>query len=286
MISDIKLIMTLLVRDEEDIIRENIDFHLSQGVDFFIVTDNLSVDSTPEILKEYESKGLLHYIHEPSDNYNQHEWVTRMARLAKTKFEADWVINNDADEFWWPKGDMTLKEFFKSIPSEFNQVEITRFNFVPVNRLDQFYKDMIYREKKSFNFLGKPLPKKVAHRANSKIVIHQGNHKVTGLKNPTKLQGGIDILHFPIRTHRQFENKIRKGGAAYENNISLNKNIGDVWRKLYKIYETDNSLKRFYLEKCFDSERIKNGIRKGKIIKDTRLKNYFHKLYEVDSKFA
>ena len=28
-----KLVMTLLVRDEEDIVRENLDFHLAQGVD-------------------------------------------------------------------------------------------------------------------------------------------------------------------------------------------------------------------------------------------------------------
>ena len=31
------LLMTLLVRDEEDLIRENIAYHLSQGVDFIII---------------------------------------------------------------------------------------------------------------------------------------------------------------------------------------------------------------------------------------------------------
>ena len=51
-----KIIMTLLVRDEEDVLRQNIDFHLSQGVDFIIATDNLSVDSTKDILKEYENR--------------------------------------------------------------------------------------------------------------------------------------------------------------------------------------------------------------------------------------
>ena len=40
-----KLVMTLLVRDEEDIVRENLDFHLAQGVDEVIVTDNGSEDA-------------------------------------------------------------------------------------------------------------------------------------------------------------------------------------------------------------------------------------------------
>jgi len=35
----VRLVMTLLVRDEVDIVRANVDFHLEYGVDFVIVTD-------------------------------------------------------------------------------------------------------------------------------------------------------------------------------------------------------------------------------------------------------
>jgi len=63
--SNIKIVMTLLVRNEEDIIRENIEFHLSQGVSFFIATYD-----TKRIQKELvrgqikEDSRLLEYLSE------------------------------------------------------------------------------------------------------------------------------------------------------------------------------------------------------------------------------
>ena len=97
-----KLFMTLLLRDEEDIVRENLDFHLAQGVDRVIVTDNGSEDGTLEILRDYEARGVVRLLLEPTDDYSQGRWVTRW-RGSPPSEGADWVINNDADEFWWPR---------------------------------------------------------------------------------------------------------------------------------------------------------------------------------------
>ena len=60
------VVMTLLVRDEEDILEANIDHHFAQGVDFVIATDNGSVDDTAGILERYEREGRLRLIHEPT----------------------------------------------------------------------------------------------------------------------------------------------------------------------------------------------------------------------------
>ena len=53
-----KLVMTLLVRDEADIVDAQIAFHLDAGVDFVVATDNRSEDGTTEILERYAREGI------------------------------------------------------------------------------------------------------------------------------------------------------------------------------------------------------------------------------------
>ena len=62
--------MTLLVRDEQDIIEANLEYHLARGVDFFVVTDNLSTDETPAILARYARQGVLRVITETDDDHS------------------------------------------------------------------------------------------------------------------------------------------------------------------------------------------------------------------------
>ena len=276
MTDSMKLVMTLLVRDEQDIIRENIEFHLAQGVDLFIATDNRSVDATTSILKEYESRGLLHYISETRDDYNQHAWVTRMARMAYSEYGADWVINNDADEFWWPLEE-NLKETFKNLPDEVNVLRADRHNFVVVGDSDEpFWSRMVYREKNSLNALGGTLPPKVAHRGVATVRVSQGNHSVEGMGILNMVEGPIEILHFPIRGNKQIENKISLGGAAYTRNRELPESDGRTWRKLYEDYQTQGSLKQYFEDQYHDVHRLEERTNAGEIFIDTKLRDFFN----------
>jgi glycosyltransferase involved in cell wall biosynthesis len=110
----VKLALTLLAKNEADVIDANLAYHLGAGVDFVVATDNGSTDGTREILQRYEADGVLRLIGEPSTDFRQGEWVTRMARLAAEE-GADWVINADADEFWWPRAG-NLKEALERLP--------------------------------------------------------------------------------------------------------------------------------------------------------------------------
>ncbi len=88
-----------------------------------------------------------------------------MARIAAVEHGADWVINNDADEFWWPQIG-SLRDVFAAIPPEYGQVEVRRCNFLPRPPDGQpFFRRMVYREAMSLNPSALPLESKVAHRA-------------------------------------------------------------------------------------------------------------------------
>ena len=263
-----KLVMTLLVRDEEDIVADNLDFHLAQGVDEVIVTDNGSVAGTLLILRASAARGLVRIIVEPTDDYSQGRWVTRMARMAATEHKADWVINNDADEFWWPRAG-TLRTLFEGLGGDVGAVVGHRTNFVPRPEDDRpYWERMTLRERESLNPVGKPLPPKLAHRAHPEIVVVQGNHRIKGPDVGSELDdGSIEILHFPMRSYAQFENKIVKGGRAYARNKELPEKTGRTWRQLYETWEQGR------LPAHYEASVVAEAARKD-LLEDTRLRDY------------
>ena len=123
--------MTLLVRNEQDLIAENILFHHKQGVDQFIVMDNLSSDETIQIIKDLGLFIPIKLIYQKENNYNQSVWVTSMARTAASQYEADWVINNDADEFWIFPG-LDVKNYLKSFSRDIFGVELQRLSLIHI----------------------------------------------------------------------------------------------------------------------------------------------------------
>ena len=123
--------MVLIVRDERDVLEANLRYHHAVGVDRFVVTDNGSTDETPEILARFAKAGLVHVIDEPEGNYYEQErnWLTRMARIAATELQADWVLYGDADEFWLP-AEGSLRDVLASIPKRYGAVVAPRTEFV------------------------------------------------------------------------------------------------------------------------------------------------------------
>lgn len=265
-----RLVMTLLVRDELDCIETMLDAHEALGVDFFIVTDNGSVDGTRELLAEFDSAGRLRLIDEPADDYAQSEWVTRMARLAATDHGADWVIHADADECWWPVAG-NLVTALASVPDDVFMVGAHRYNFVVRPEDDRaFHARMRWRRTEPITEAGDRMAIKVCHRANPDVTITMGNHSVEGLPGAVLDDGRIEILHYSLRTYSQFANKIRRGAAALMNNPTFGPEVGYHWRRAHALQASGELLSEWDAW-TFDDERLAKALASGEIVEDLRL---------------
>lgn len=278
------LYMTLLVKNEEDILEENLIFHKAMGVDGFIVTDNNSTDKTPEILKKYEEKGWIkEIIQEKGNNYEQEVWVDRMIVSARDRFKADWVINADADEFWYTSFGDLKKEFSNNtanvvicpmkcvVPGEqklnWQWDDVVR---KPVDKLEKYglSKYSIFCRQIS----------KVAHRTHGYKRIYLGNHWVDMATEKVASRSGIVIYHYMIRGYEHYMKKIINGGKALEGNPDLN--AGRHWRYLYQLYldgKLSEEYKKVVGRHCF--ERLQQD---GIIEKDRTVCDFMEELYKQE----
>ena len=269
-----KLVMTLLVRDEVDIVESWLAFHLNAGADFVIATDNLSRDGTTEILEAYARAGVVQIIREPGEDLRDGEWVTRMARLAATDHGADWIINSDADEFWWPRGG-SLKRVLAAIPERYGTVGAFLRTFVPRPGDGDFAERMTVR----FSALAaihdpgslyRPI-RKIIHRGDPSVTLVRGHHAVrdTAL-SPLRGWYPVEAFHFPVRDHAQCARKAKVMGAAFETHID--RASTGYLTQMYGALKT-GTIEDYYESLVVDDDELERGLADGRLVIDTRLRD-------------
>jgi glycosyltransferase involved in cell wall biosynthesis len=269
-----KLYMTLLVKNEEDILEENLLFHKAMGVDGFIVTDNNSTDDTPVIIEKYVRKGWIkEVLVENDNNYAQAKWVNRMILIAKEKYGADWVINCDADELWYYPT-QNLKDAVRDTWA--NVVFFPLYNVVPEKDKNIASWEFVVRNPienheqyglSKYSVFNKQIPK-VSHRTKGYRMIAAGNHGVEMTFSKVERREGC-VYHYPTRSLSQFVSKVRIAGEALCNNPD--ERVCSHLRELYKIY-IDNQIEKEY-EKIVGEELLQLFIQKGIVERDSSIKD-------------
>jgi hypothetical protein len=278
------LVMTLLARDEIDVIDSWLAFHLNAGVDLVIATDNRSEDGTSEVLEEYARSGHVHLIREQGEDLRQNEWVTRMARLAATEYGADWVINSDADEFWWPRG-ASLSGVLAPVPPRYGTVGAFLRVFCPRPGDEHFAERMTVR----FSALApinepgslyKPI-RKIIHRGHPGIQVTRGNHAL--VDSPFKPLRGwfpIECLHFPLRSVAQCAHKAELQGVAFEKYVKRPPTAyhADMYAAL-----RGGRIADYYEALVVSDDELERGVAQGRLVVDTRLRDALRKLRAASS---
>jgi len=273
-----KLVMTLLARDEADIVDAQLKFHLNAGVDYVVATDNLSQDGTTDILESYAKDGVLHLIREPGEYLRQADWITRMGRMAASDFGADWVIHSDADEFWWPRGD-SLKDVLASIPARYGIVRALLRHFVP--RPDDgasFDERMTVRMSSSAPIndprsLFRP-NLKIIHRADPNVDVSIGAQRlIDSSLIPLRGWYPVEFFHFPVRSLEQCERK-------YSYQQTGPGQTPSPYYDRVRALIAEGKLDELYDSLVVDDEALERGLEQGSLVVDTRLRDALRTLRE------
>ena len=221
--------LLMLVRDELDIIEQNILFHLRMGIEHFVVTDNGSVDGTRDILSDFQrrlGKSIV-VIDDAEPAHRQSIRVDRMIQIAKQEFRPRWIISSDADEFWYP----ISGRYDTEMDGKNNVLYCHWHNFLPRPRTPwQEFTDIGempgYHAKMS----------KVFCLARGLRGMYDGNHESRSIPRLTSRSDNIRVYHYPVRSYEQFERKVVQGHRATLK-ASLQENINWHWRGYYQAWE-------------------------------------------------
>ncbi len=293
--ADIRLGMSILARDERDVIEANIRYHASVGVERFVVTDNGSVDGTRECLRALCREFDIDIIDEPSRTIDQDLWVTRMAERVRAHGDIDWLINNDADEFWWPAtGDLrsAISQDIGVDADAIGVVQVARSNLVAsresASRSQAGFDTAIHRVRQTVklppdarrwhdndaHILLRTLPGKVITRLQGLKSIDMGNHGAEHSLGSVQADS-IHIHHYPVRSFAQFESKVRNYGESLEQNTRFGPRVSRHLRYWYERYLA-GELREEYLQMHPTEHDLQQLLRDGFVDIDDRLDGRLH----------
>jgi len=270
-----RLVMTILCKDEADIIEANVRVHAALGVDAFVVMDNGSTDGTREKLTALEKEFELHVI-DREGVYDQSAWMTELAHYARDHMGADWVISNDADEFWLPQSDRSLKQILARSGST---LTCHRYNMLmdesALNDDYRFY-DCGLRVENPIFYHNEQLSKEnvsiVLSKIGPKVIVNPyglikikgGNHRakhvafnsiVDYMKPYDKLRkvDEIKVYHFSMRGWKHFEGNILNRKRLLEEHENVR--MGNHYRRWVTLYN-EGKLKEEFENFIFKAPEI------------------------------
>jgi hypothetical protein len=240
--ANMKVALVCIAKDEDEYIKEWIDYHKKLGFDnIFVFENNWRCKVQDEIVTTIEFDGEVKQI--PAYN----------TFIDRFRYDYDWVAFIDVDEFVVLKKHENIKEFLKEYDSVENGIAINWVLFgnnehdEPSEKwsvLERFTKREIIPNSHIKTFLKlKRFGVKMVNPHHPNVMLNDTN--LSEIIGPFNIKGNIDVAqinHYFCKTLPEFRKKIKRGRA----DIKVGRSIDD-WKSHNK-NEVDDFLALNYLK--------------------------------------
>lgn len=212
-----------VVKNEADIIESTIRHLAAEGVEGFLIADNMSADNTLDILKHLGLYFRVVCLRDTEFAHYQARKMSALARIAGEDYRASWIVPFDADEIWYSREGTLADTCRKSI---YSVLGATRWEHV-VRPSDVAGISPVLS---TIHRRVAPTPLvKVAFRYMHNAVLGEGSH---GVSIGAPKMGELFIREFQYRSLEHLKRKVRNGKAVLEAAPELPLSIGTHWRRL------------------------------------------------------
>ena len=225
------IVLLLLAHDEADLIRRNIEHHLSWGVDHVAVGDNASRDDIQDVLRAFGDQVSTMVFRDFMDR--QKVRIELLERL-KARHTVEWAGVSDSDEFFWLDG-TNARELLSAVPDDRVAVSFGQKLFLPTAA---DYTDGPVECRRVYRTTGPQSPLHTSYRMGKSFYRGEWLRSLTHEHWCPEVPHGRTapeepiLHHFMIQSEDQFVEKVKRLRAWQSERRQRLEDVKNVFRRL------------------------------------------------------
>jgi Glycosyl transferase family 2 len=246
-----KVVLAVNVYDNADTLREYVDWHLAAGVDFILASDMGSGDGSEDILADLAKSRSLSWSSQPRKSLDGYDPLTELAKTARDRCDADWIILLDADEFLCTSGESLHGIVETAREEDISVLTVSRFNMtgppperdqhclevlnLRIDRPSTVSPDAIVSGNLQVPQVFASIQPKVVVRASNFVEYGPAAHAAVTSHGRVGQHADLRILHYPFRHFGEYEKKVENITAFMAINQHLSPGWGWHWRRFIRL---------------------------------------------------
>jgi hypothetical protein len=245
-----KIVLITFPFDQGDILEDFLEWHLDLGVDQILALDCGSTDGSRQVLDRYSRTRNVTWLPLPERDTRKYSADNSMAALARDRYDADWIIHCDVDEFLCSHGpdvrtvlaeaerdDITLLELPRhGITGALEQGKrATQALTLRIDRPTDTTQEQNVSGDLPVPFVFVRIRGHLAVRASALEAYGSGAEVATTRWGKSVTSDHLYILHYAIRGYDEFRTKVDNTEAWLRENAHLSPGWGWHWRRWIRL---------------------------------------------------